>query len=633
MKGRDVTSIFTYAEDKELTPREIIILQGDDEKESRYFSFYIKNLKNIVKKKMPLKQQPKAINSYLFYMLKSTKDLFKHCSEEYFKYTLYIYKLAVDEFIAEFDKNNPLNKKVPYLKNIYDYKLMLCTIQERGIPKAERFQDENSNLYLLKDYYYDVVYRQDDISQRIREFERYFDYLHSFTVEQQRLINNKIQALDKDADLSLAFFTGSPVGVTQTQFRGAAPSVFLRVYATQEQSFFDYVSRRDIANTDYKLLSSIDKATKKSEYRIFFRDNRIDFSERIKKINFESFEEYLQENHKNIPDKRRTEIISFIEKEREPYVNTVKIFKESFEKDYEEENISFFKYMSPIKIRNLFNIFIKETNDEKDFNRDELSREMEKLSTIGYPLMAYTEIARDFIEDIQGGKYDNDNLLLFHGLCNHIRRGSSLLRNIPNRETLLYFQYGLYLIKECLNACCEGIKDFVENEDLTDEKNLDKDKLRYMSQLDSVTTVSSYGRSQKMLEKFFKENKKSIFDGFKAYLVDEDFDQYRTADLKNIKEVTIKYIDGVVYGVNKAVKDVFSTLRDDKMNNLELSLFVNIDASSLTKVLRDEKNPELFSIYLWNLIAIEKGMSVLEILPKGILTDKDRELLEILRKM
>ena len=624
MKNKVDTSIYAYANIMQLTPKEIIILQANDELESKYFSKYIENLKNAAEGKGRLEERAEVLKVYLFYLIVNTKSLFENYDEIYVDYTLYIYKLALDAFMDDFEQANPLNKKTPYLRDVYKHKMIMTALREKNVPKKRKFQDANSNIHQLNKFYDKIAYRQDDIKNKAKEFDLYFDFLNNSLADRQRTIYRRMVRDNDMGDFSVAFICGNNKGYSTAHFTGFRPHRFIRVYLTQEQSYFDYFNRRELSNVDYKTVPTAMTALKNEKnYNFVYKDNSIDFVKQAKKIKFKSFAEYIEENFKNVKKDEIQNITKYIEKERVPYRVVVKQVKEGIEEEYQSGDASFFRYMHTIGRNNLYTKFISNKCGE-GLSRDDFGREMAKLSDTSFTLMSLAEIVLDMVSDLQNGKYDDDNLMFLYNLTSLVKMTVDSLYCIENREVLLYFQYAVYILKTYSKVCYEMIKEVVDN-----EQGINKELYRYLAQIEAIMNFTALNKRKGLLDEFFEENSERIFKDFREYLIDDDFDNYKSQELRDIRNLAIEYMDKVVFIVNTKIKNEFERVKEENgLSNYELSLLLDLDPSSVVKLMKNKRRPELASVYYWNILAIYENKPILSYLPKEMLTEKDKKILE-----
>lgn len=624
MKKKVDTSIYAYADMMQMTPKEVIILQANDELDSKYFRGYIDNLKDAAAGKRSLKESAEIIKVYMFYLVTNTKSLFENYDEIYVDYTLYIYKIAIDVFLEDFEETNPLNKKMPYLRDVYKHKMIMTALREKNVPKKLRFEDEESNIHPLNKFYDKIAYRQDDIKNKAKEFDLYFDFLNKSLSEKQKIIYKRMVDRNDKGDFSVFWICGESKSYNTANYTGSKPNRFIRTYLTQEQSYFDYFNRKDLSNIDYRTVPTAMGALKGDKnYDFVYRDNSIDFVNKIKKIKFDTFAEYIEKNFKNIKKNEIKDITDYIEKERVPYRNVVKDVKESIEDDYKKGEADFFRYMHTIGRNNLFNRFIFNKYGE-GLTKSELAEKMAELPDTSFALMSLTEIVLDLVEDIEKGKYDEDNLMLIYSLVSIVKMTVDNLCCIENREVLLYFQYAIYIIKRCTKICYEEIKKAVDAED-----GINKNLYRYMAQVEGLLGFKAIGRSKKFLDEMFEKNSERIFEGFREYLIDEDFEAYKAKELRDIREVAVRYMDKVALIVNTKIRDEFERVKEENgLSNYELSLLLDLDPSTVVKLMKNKRRPELSSVYYWNILSIYENKPILSYLPKELLTEKDKKILE-----
>lgn len=624
MKKKVDTSIYAYADMMQMTPKEIIILQANDELDSKYFSRYLDNLKDAAAGKRSLKERAEILKVYMFYLVSNTKSLLENYDEIYVDYTLYIYKIAVDVFLEDFEEVNPLNKRAPYLRDVYKHKMIMTALREKNVPKKSRFEDENSNLYPLKKFYDKIAYRQQDIKNKSKEFDLYFDFLNKNLSENQKNIYRRMVDDNDKGDFSLFWICGDSQGYNTANYSGHKPSRFIRVYLTQRQSYFDYFNRRELSHIDYKTVpTAMGDLKDEKNYDFVYRDNSINFVKEIKKIKFDSFAEYIEKNFKNVKKNDIKDITTYIEDERVPYRDVIKEVKASIEEDYKKGEADFFKYMHTVGRNNLFNKFISNKYGE-GLTRNELAKRMAELYNTSFTLMSVAEIILDLVEDVEKGKYDEDNFMLIYNLISLVKTTVDSLYCIENREVLLYFQYTIYVLKKCIEVCYEEIKKVVDA-----EEGINKKLYRYLAQIDAVLGLKAIDRSKERLNEMFEKNSERIFEGFREYLIDEDFEAYKAKELKDIREVAVGYIDKVAFIVNTKMKNEFERVKEENgLSNYELSLLLNLDPSTVVKVMKGKRGPELASVYYWNILAIYENKPILSYLPKEMLTEKDKKILE-----
>lgn len=618
----DKTSIYTYAEIKKLTPKAMFTLQKNCKNNNTAFFEYTESLKNIVKGKEKLANQAEIIRKFLSVLFKSTKKVFGQYDAIFINYALYIYNLAFDVFLDDFIRTNPLDKEIPYLTNISDYQLMLNTIKSSAYPSEKRLNDPKTNVYCLHEFKKEIYYRQDEFRELIEMFEMYYDLLNNGIVSKQRFFYEKMQEKGEKLNVPIGILTGTYLSPPNAKYRGYKLSEFLKAYLVQGQSYFDYFNRRQLSSKDFYLLSNTSPDLKGVSYNVPYQNNDIDFAQALKTLKYDSFEAFIRNNFDDITEDEIQEIILYIKKTRVPFVGAIQKYKQlSNDSRSKAEYTPGHTLLSRL---NIFNHYMEELEGTDNINLERRNTMRENLANDGYNLISHTEILLDLLEEVKLGYYDTNNLMLFANITSHLRRVKSCLDYIKNKEIFLYFQYGLYVLNECLGACKDAIEKHINS---GENKAINRDKFKLICQISSLANKSATKPLSEQVFKLFEDNKENIFTGFKEYMVEEDIMSFATRNAQEIYEITNKYTDETINTINHYIRDKIVEKQDEQgIENSYISRLFNLDDALISKFLSGKADVQLQRIYYINLLTLTFCVSVFEVLPTDIFTDKDRNI-------
>ena len=102
---------------------------------------------------------------------------------------------------------------------------------------------------------------------------------------------------------------------------------------------------------------------------------------------------------------------------------------------------------------------------------------------------------------------------------------------------------------------------------------------------------------------------------------------FATRNAQEIYEITNKYTDETINTINHYIRDKIVEKQDEQgIENSYISRLFNLDDALISKFLSGKADVQLQRIYYINLLTLTFCVSVFEVLPKDIFTDKDRNI-------